>query len=226
MPFNYEKFFKKYEALVGMIDQVFEKVKETHPECVQCKIECSDCCHAVFDLSLIEAMYINKHFNATFVDKLRDRLLERANQADRKAYQLKRKAHKELEKGKDENEILAEMATARIRCPMLNEQEMCDMYDKRPITCRLYGIPTEIGGKGHTCGKSGFKQGEAYPTVHLDAIQKQLYEISVEMVREMKTKYATMAEMLVPLSMAILTEYSDEYLGISEKCENTEKNIK
>jgi hypothetical protein len=94
---------------------------------------------------------------------------------------------------------------------------MCDFYEYRPITCRLYGIPTSIGGIGHTCGKSGFVEGQQYPTVNLDIIQKKLYEISAEFVSRIKTKYVKMAEMIVPLSMAILTEYDENHLGIIDK---------
>jgi len=134
---------------------------------------------------------------------------------------IKRQAYKSKTAGKNETEILMDIAAERVRCPLLNDDEMCDLYEYRPITCRLYGIPTSIGGRSHTCGKSGFVEGKQYPAVNLDAIQKKLYDISYEFVREIKTKYLKMADMLVPLSMAILTEFDEEYLGIasSEKAE-------
>ena len=66
-------------------------------------------------------------------------------------------------------------------------------------------------------------EGEQYPTVNLDIIQKKLYEISAEFVSQIKTKYVKMAEMLVPLSMAILTEYDGIYLGIIDEEENPAK---
>ena len=51
--------FTAYEALVAEADAVFSRVNELHPDCVTCKPGCSDCCHATFDLSLVEAMYLN-----------------------------------------------------------------------------------------------------------------------------------------------------------------------
>ena len=116
-----------------------------------------------------------------------------------------------------------DIAAERVMCPLLNDNEMCDLYEHRPITCRLYGIPTSIGGRSHTCGKSGFVEGKPYPAVNLDAIQKKLYDISYEFVREIKTKYLKMADMLVPLSMAILADFDEEFLGIADSKKAKEK---
>jgi len=78
-------------------------------------------------------------------------------------------------------------------------------------------MPTSTGGIGHTCGKSAFVEGKPYPTANLDVIQKKLYEISAEFVGQIRTRYVKMADMLVPLSMAILTEYNEEYLGVVDE---------
>jgi Fe-S-cluster containining protein len=93
---------------------------------------------------------------------------------------------------------------------------LCYLYDNRPLTCRFYGIPTAIGGEGHTCGKSGFKKGEQYPTVNLDAVYNKLQQISAELIRDLKSRYVKLSDMLVPLSMALLTTYDDDYLGVGE----------
>ena len=37
-----EKHFVKYEAVVGMIDQVFDRVKKEYPKEVFCREKCSD----------------------------------------------------------------------------------------------------------------------------------------------------------------------------------------
>lgn len=214
---NLEPYFEKYTVLVKQVDAVFSQVVEEYADCVSCKLGCSDCCHALFDLTLIEALYIKRQFDAVFEGQQRESLLERANRADRDVHRLKRSAQKEYEQGKSQEAILQEMAEQRIRCPLLDDNDQCVLYDHRPITCRLYGIPTEIGGKSHTCGISGFKKGQSYPTVKLERIQSKLYEISEALANDLKSKYPKLAEMLVPLSMAILTDYTNEYLGIQEK---------
>ena len=223
MDIDFSPFFKKYEELVAMANTVFERVKKEYPECVTCKLECCDCCYALFDLSLIEGLYINYHFNKKFKGKERHRLIEKANRADRDAYRIKKKAYRDFKAGKKEDDILTDIAEKRIRCPLLNEQNRCDMYEYRPITCRLYGIPTTIGGSGHTCGKSGFVKGKQYPTVNLDILQKNLYKISAELVKEIKSSYVKMADMLVPLSTTLLTDYNEEYFGLKTVEKDSQK---
>ena len=216
MDIDFTPFFKQYEEVLAMADKVFERVKSEHSECVKCKTTCSDCCNALFDLYLIEALYINDKFNKKFKDGERERIVENSNTADRTIHKLKRKAYKDLESGKDENELLTKMAEERVRCPLLNDDDMCDLYEYRPITCRLYGIPISIGGASHTCGLSAFAEGKQYPTVNLEKIQNKLYEISVELVKEIKSRHVKLADVIVPLSMALLTIYDEEYLGIGD----------
>jgi Fe-S-cluster containining protein len=206
-------FFEQYEALVKQVDAVFELVKKDHAECVRCKVGCSDCCNALFDLTLVEAMYVKSKFDALYQEEGRELLIDRANEADRKIYRLKREAFKDHEQGKPEAEILENMAAQRVRCPALGEDDRCAIYEARPLTCRIYGVPTVIGGKAHTCGISGFEEGKSYPTVKLDAIYQRLYDISFELAQTIKSRYPQLAEMLVPLSMALLTDYTEEYLG-------------
>ena len=217
MNFDFSSYFKKYEALVEVVDQVSEKMKTEYPECVTCQIGCSDCCFALFDLTLIEALYLHHQFKDRFSDEKREVLVSKANQVDRQIAKLKRKAINDLRAGKEETLILEEMATLRVRCPLLNDVEQCDLYDFRPITCRLYGVPTMIAGKGHTCGKTAFKTGTAYPTVNLDNIHNKLQEISAELVRDLETHHVKLADILIPVSMALLTEFDEIYFGLAEE---------
>ena len=150
MDISFSPHFTKYEELMAKADHAFEQVKNDFPDCVKCKIQCYDCCSALFDLALIEALYINYHFNRNFKEKEKDRVLNQANIADRKAYKLKRKTYNDLKSGKDQNEIMIQTAGERIRCPLLTDKNECALYEFRPITCRVYGIPTVIGGNGHT----------------------------------------------------------------------------
>jgi len=216
MDFDFTPYFKKYEEILKVADQVFDRVEKEYAACVKCKIGCADCCHALFDLTLIEALYLNHKFNSEFEGLARKERLARANKVDRQINKIKRKAFGDLRAGKDENEILADLARERARCPLLNKEDTCELYPYRPVTCRFYGIPTAIGGKGHTCGLSGFVEGKQYPTVNLDKIHEQLQNISAELIRDFGTKYIKLVDMLVPLSMALITIYDEYYLGLKE----------
>ena len=216
MNINFEPFFREYERLSMTAEETFKKMEREYGDCVTCKIGCTDCCYALFDLSLIEAIYINRRFHEVLGDEKKLQLLERANQSDRAVHKIKRKAYKAYEAGKSEDEVFEQIALEKVRCPLLNDEGRCELYAFRPITCRLYGIPTAIGGKGRTCGKSNFKKGRSYPTVQLEVIHKKLYEISSDLARTIRSKYIGLGELLVPLSMALLTEYDEEYLGIGD----------
>ncbi len=215
MAFDLTPFFRQYEALSQAADQVFEKVKSEYPDCVKCDRECADCCHALFDLTLIEALYLNARFNERFDGEEREAALEKANRADRTIHRLKRDAYRELKGGRDENDILADLAAKKVRCPLLNDSDLCDLYGHRPITCRLYGIPTSIGGLGRTCSLSGFEGGHPYPTVDIDKIHTRLQEISGELLRDIQSQNIRLVDLLMPLSMALITEFDDEFLGVA-----------
>ncbi len=216
MDFDFTPYFDKYEELVGASEEAFNRVKGEYADCVKCKEGCASCCHALFDLTLVEALYINYKFNEGFKGDKRERLLDRANKADRKTYKIKKNVYNLLKNGCKDEDILAQVAAETVRCALLDETDMCELYDYRPITCRLYGVPTAIGGKGHTCGLSGFSAGEAYPTANLDRIQTGLLALSRALVADLKSKYDTLGEILVPLSMALLTDYNAEYLGLGD----------
>jgi len=209
-------FFEQYKAIANLSQSTFDRVAASHADCVRCDVGCDDCCHALFDLTLVEALYINDKFSRMFGEEDRSRLIEKANRADRQTYRIKKVAYRQSKAGEDEARILPGIAAERVRCPLLSDAHRCELYAHRPITCRLYGIPTAIDGVGHTCGKSGFSKGQSYPTANLDPIHRRLRGISSDLALSMESKYAAIGESLVPLSMALLTTYDDAYLGIDE----------
>lgn len=213
---QFEPFLKEYDQLVRNADRAFGRIQSDFPDCVTCKPTCNDCCYALFDITLVEAIAIHLRFQQQCPPDLREALLDKCNQADRSVYKIKRKAYQRIEAGEDAKTILAALSEQRVRCPMLNDSGHCDIYPIRPITCRLYGIPTFDGDKSHTCGLSGFQRGMAYPTVKLDRIHQKMLDLSEEFVRKIQSRHRKMGDMLVPLSMAILTVYDEDFLGVGE----------
>lgn len=211
MEFN--NIFKKYEAIVAEVDNAFDKIAENAEDGVKCKKGCSDCCHALFDLTLVEALYLNYKFNEKYSGIERSKIMERADAADRKIQKIKKEAFKASQTGKTAAEILKTVSLARVRCPLLGSEEACCLYEFRPITCRIYGTPMNIGGEAHCCGKSGFEKGKQYPSVNMDTLQRKLFELSKEVAESINSSYKQLDEMLIPASMAIMTEFSPEYLG-------------
>lgn len=213
---NLDKHFVKYEALVSMVDQVFDRVKKEFPKEVFCREKCSDCCYAIFDLTLIEALYLNHKFNEKFSGKEKADLIAIADKTDRALTKMKRDAYKKVKEGADQLEVVGRMSQERVRCPLLGENNLCLMYEYRPITCRVYGIPTSTAGASHICGRTNFVQGKAYPTLNMDKIYTQLQLLSAELVKDINSTNIRMHELLIPVSMAMVTLFNDEFLGVKK----------
>lgn len=208
--------FSRYETLREEADAIFARMADIYPQCVKCAPGCDDCCHALFDLSLVEAMYINKAFAQAFdYGPERSRILENASCVDRELTRIKRDMFRAEKDGATPKEIMLKAASLRMRCPLLTENRQCALYENRPITCRLYGIPLIIGGQSNVCGFSAFNTGEKYPTVRLDKIQAKLETLSADLARLVESRF-DLADVYVPLSMALLTRYDEQYLGIGE----------
>lgn len=212
---NFSKTFEKYETLVGEVDKIFQAMYEAHRDCVRCDLHCCDCCYAVFDVTLVEAVYINYHFNRFLKRAERRKITKRAEKADRQFYQIKKNLQKMyIDQGRPPEEVFNRLAHERVECPLLNGEKLCDLYTRRPITCRVYGIPTSIGGTAHICGKSGFKEGTPYPTVNLDRMNDRLFELSADLMKEVGSTRSKIHLGLVPLSAALMTDYDEKYFLI------------
>jgi len=218
---DFSDIFARYEALSAEVDALFARLKDICPVEVRCEMACADCCHAPFDITLVEALYLNKRFNELHPKgDERFRLTEAANVSDREHYRLKHKAWKAHKAGVPDEKIVEDFARERIRCALLSDKDQCEMYGVRPITCRLYGAPLNIGGKLRVCGKSGFEPGGRYPAVDIAKLQDRLFDLSRQIVERAGGKFDYLAEMLVPVSMAMLTNYDDEFFGLQEAKED------
>ncbi len=155
--------FSKLLHLYSVVDQAVEQIRNQFADEVKCRPGCADCCHAVFDMSAMEAAYL-----ASLLTK------EQCEELGAAANQALAEFTKLMEDKKNP-------AEARIRCPLLGPEDICLCYEGRPINCRTYGTPTVIHGQAHVCGLSGFDKGLSYPTINLEPLQQSLYEYSIEL---------------------------------------------
>ena len=209
-----DPIFARYELLCAGADRLFEQVRRLYPDCVTCSLGCSDCCHAVFDLSLVEALNLNRKFRQAIAFGPRhSAIIEAASDADRLAARKKRALYRTSKKG-DARQVMEDAAHIRIRCPLLDAEDHCQLYEHRPVTCRIYGVPAAIAGEAHVCGKSAFDKGQSYPTVALEKIQDRLTGMSQEITQTLGTRFKELHLVYVPVSMALLTRYDANYLGL------------
>jgi Fe-S-cluster containining protein len=206
--------FANYEILCAEADALFDQVRRRHPDCVACSLGCSDCCHAMFDLSLVEALYLNQQFHqAIAFGPQHSAIIDAAGDADRLAARVKRALYTSSKDG-NTRQVMEDAAHTRIRCPLLDAEDHCLLYAHRPVTCRLYGVPAAIAGEAHVCGKSAFSKGQSYPTVALEKIQDRLAAMSLEIAQTLGTRLKELHLVYVPVSMALLTRYDAKYLGL------------
>lgn len=204
-----ERLLERYADLAARADSSFEKGAAHHRALIRCKQGCSDCCHAVFGLFPIEAAVVKERFDR-LPRKERRAALQRASKSDRDLEKLQ----KSMKESADRSVMnVQRLARERLRCPLLNAEEACILYSHRPITCRVYGIPTLIQGRVRVCGISGFKKGESYPAFNLDAVYGELHRLSRDLMAEMGVGDLTKASLLYAVSRVIRGPFPEMITG-------------
>jgi len=144
-----ENILTKYAALLASVDQWFAACVARAGSEITCKTGCSECCRAMFDITLLDALYLKTGFDrldagvkARVLHKVKKRLRHlQTLWPDFKApYILNYRPEEEWEiLMPDEDET---------PCPLLGEDGTCLVYDFRPMTCRLHGLPLlDISGE-------------------------------------------------------------------------------
>jgi Fe-S-cluster containining protein len=132
----------RYGALLGEVDAWFQRCLEQHPELIACRNGCSACCRGLFDITLLDAFYLRRGF-----DRLPELLkTELVREASRRLELLSRENPAFVEpwllNGIPEDEWDALMPEEdETPCLLLSETGGCLVYEYRPMTCRLNGIP-------------------------------------------------------------------------------------
>lgn len=193
--------FREYEFLVADADEAFRRIEERHPDCVNCRIHCCDCCYAVFGLFLIEAAYL-QYFFAGLDSTVKAEVLMRSDAAQRDLQKMERRLQESAGETGSEIEILGR---ERIRCPLLDDNDDCVLYPYRPITCRVYGVPTKVQGKARVCRLAGFERGEHYPVYDLDDAYRDLYTLSMELLEKAGNPDKQKAALLISVPKALTT---------------------
>jgi Fe-S-cluster containining protein len=133
---------KEYGELLSQIDLWFRSVQKKHPKDVVCGKGCYDCCLGLFDISLLDAYYLLQGFTQ-LPKSVKQQVTRRAKKI---VTQLKK-----LQPNLNPPYYLTELSDedidalcdkfAELRCPLLNEKNQCLVYQYRPMTCRLHGLP-------------------------------------------------------------------------------------
>ena len=132
----------RYGALLREVDVWFARCLDQYPELIACRNGCSECCRGLFDITLLDALYLKRGFDA--LPELQRTGLVRA--ATGRLLQLSHLNPAFIEpwllNGIPESDWDVLMPEEdETPCLLLSDDGGCLVYEHRPMTCRLNGIP-------------------------------------------------------------------------------------
>lgn len=139
---NLDQILTSYAALLSSVDRWFARAAEAAGKAVVCSRGCSDCCRGLFDITLLDACLLKRGF-----DRLPAPAREQATDKALTRVEVMQAVRPDLEHPyilnvwpEDEWEELMPDED-ETPCPLLDDDGNCLVYDYRPMTCRLHGLP-------------------------------------------------------------------------------------
>lgn len=132
----------RYGSLLREVDAWFLACMKQHPDQINCCDGCSACCRGLFDITLLDAFYLKQGFDALpssqkhiLRQEASARLegLSQINPLFKEPWLLNSIPEDEWEELMPEDD--------ETPCLLLSDAGACLVYDHRPMTCRLNGIP-------------------------------------------------------------------------------------
>lgn len=142
-PARLREILEQYRELLGRVDRWFAGCMATmEPGAIRCGVGCSECCRGLFDITLLDACLLRHGFEQlpagrkkAVLASVEDRLtVIRAVWPDFVyPYLLNYRPEEEWDSVMPEED--------ETPCVLLDEGGRCLLYEFRPMTCRLNGIP-------------------------------------------------------------------------------------
>lgn len=139
---------KSYHQLIGQVDSWFNVCLSAGGASLACRGGCSSCCRGLFDITLLDAWLLKAAFyelpeavRNQVLDRSQPRLAELQNLWPKlkNPYLLNDLPEAEWQE-MPENDLTP--------CPLLDENGYCLIYEARPLTCRLHGLPNiDVSGE-------------------------------------------------------------------------------
>jgi len=140
--FFMKEILKQYKELLAQVDSWFARSMELYPEKISCRSGCSHCCRSLFDITLLDAYYLKLGFDALPAETrelVQKKSLERLRLMREQwpefdhPFVLNHRPEEEWEPLMPEED--------ETPCVLVGEDGRCLVYENRPMTCRLHGIP-------------------------------------------------------------------------------------
>jgi Fe-S-cluster containining protein len=144
----------KDQELIQIVDSALEDVARKSGKWLVCGRGCTQCCIGAFAINQLDAARLRRGLRALEITapERAARIRERAREAvDRLASDFPGDpVTGVLDEGKEAAQKFSDFANDE-PCPVLNpETGMCELYESRPMTCRVFGPPVRSeDGLGH-----------------------------------------------------------------------------
>lgn len=132
----------QYGTLLQEVDQWFDACIARHSRAIACHHGCSECCRGLFDITLLDALYLKRGFDllpASVQQAVQVKAAGRLHNLTTLWPDFARPWT--LNHIPEEQWDLMMPEDDETPCPLLSEQGACLVYAHRPMTCRLNGIP-------------------------------------------------------------------------------------
>ena len=132
----------RYGDLLREVDVWFARCLDKHSEMITCRNGCSECCRGLFDITLLDALYLKRGFDA-LPEPQRARLVRAATGRLQQLAQLNPAFIEPwlLNDIPESDWDVLMPEEDETPCLLLSEDGGCLVYEHRPMTCRLNGIP-------------------------------------------------------------------------------------
>ncbi|MCM0083066.1 YkgJ family cysteine cluster protein [Geomonas sp. Red32] len=137
-----EEILAEYNKLLSLIDEWFARCMERYPDKIACGTGCSSCCRGLFDITLLDALFLKRGFDA-LSPEVKGRVLAKCGERlGLMREEWPELAHPFLLNHRPDEDWEALMPDEdETPCVLLDGDGRCLVYDNRPMTCRLHGIP-------------------------------------------------------------------------------------
>jgi len=129
----------QYRQLLAGVDAWFARCQSLLGGGSGCR-GCAECCRGLFDITLLDAFLLRQGFDR-LPATTREAVLEKSRPILTRL--------QERFPGVDQPYLLSKLPAVQLPlpgeedtpCPLLDDAGRCLLYEQRPLTCRLYGLP-------------------------------------------------------------------------------------
>jgi Fe-S-cluster containining protein len=137
-----KEILQRYGELLADVDRWYAGCMALFDKEIYCQYGCCKCCHGHFDITLLDAAYLKRGFDALptlYQQGLRQNASIRLLGLKKYIPGLSHPYILNYYPEEERERLLAD--EAETPCILLGYDGNCLLYDYRPMTCRLYGLP-------------------------------------------------------------------------------------